>query len=284
MWGHLNKPFSKVFDVTLVNCNIFDKESLNRLFPKMKYLKFNCIQTSLFVNPDHFTKLRSLRIIQSSYQSSSLCGSTIATMLRLNPQLENFYISTTQPLSDSSDFQNALKTLQKLEYLSFAVSALHSDIINTNISLKSVRSFYINFQNNNNITKIPFRFERLDICEIICSNQLNAEFYDFVEKHPKIQKLSLAINSLSVTDKTKLSKILPLLVSFDLNQCKISANEVTQFLSMFQSLKEFKFVMYDNTTLDKIQSQVGKEWDTTLDKGQIVVTRLSPMAKKRKLS
>lgn len=273
--------------VELKKCDGVDNEIPNRLFSKMRNLVFsNCNnETPLSIGSYHFPNLNDLSFYGKSCEVSSTisCGDSLAPILRLNPQLTHICIRTNDAVLDSIDFQNAIKTSQKLETLTFAVKSFSSAPIDDVIHLSSVKRFGIN-THWHDIIEIPFLFGQLENLKMEYSNQLNAEFFSFIEKHPTIKKLEVKVDNLSVMDQTKIAKSLPSLESIELEKCKVSVNETAQFINYFQKLTYFKFRMNERSANDDFRALLNTDdWKCYLSRfGWITVKRRTSMAKKQR--
>lgn len=289
-WEDLKKPFSKVGYVTLDGCGVINKNALNILFPTMQTLNASFYgydnSKSFFVNTSHFPKLKELDITDNAFPFATqpvLNGTTIAQILRLNPQLQSVKIFSFQPHLDSNDFQNAISSLHSVESINLGGSIFSKSNSEAVIHLKSVKTFKINVSGNS-VTKILFLFDQLETLELdTLSNQLNADIFDFIGKHPTIRHLKLPVRNLSVMEQTKLAKSLPLLVSISAYGWKIPLNEVKQFLFMFPNLREFNFSITDENAPKGIQMGLNNEWEFTKSLfGTGIIKRIVLNAKNRR--
>lgn len=259
-WEHLNKPFPKVKEVILYECDVSDtKNSIKRLFPKMENLRWCGTEKPFLVDPNHYSNLEVLYILDNAHYSSKLCVETLANILCLNPQLKHIYIHTLEPLLDCISFQNAMKTLQNLLNLTFNVKKLSTKSIDSVISLNSLTSFTI-YIDNDDIMGIPFTFGQLEYLNMSFSHNLNADFFSFIDKHPTLVSLQITVDSISFMDLTKIAKSLPSLGSIFF-MCKISANEAINFMSNFQDLIIVSFFLNETDAYDDFRACVSNEWE-----------------------
>lgn len=286
-WGHhIRKPFPNVSFVQLMGARATDKD-INRLFPNM--IRLSCSfssNRSSFITVGHFPNLKSLFSCDYGFGSSALCGDKVTEILSLNPQLEEIYISGRKNF-DSKKFHNAIKSLKNLSKLllqgnlSFDTPTNSFDGI---VCLENVTHFFHTEIDRNFTERIPFLFAQLIKLEMSFSGQLNVAFFDFIEKHPKIEHLVLKVEALSEMDVSIIAKTLPMLKEFAFYGYEISVGEAIQFLEMFSNLITFFFKIKDVDAYEEFQASLSNEWESSFFKhGYINVDRRAPKAKKPKL-
>lgn len=240
-WKNLQKPFSKVKFVTLYECEAFDGEYVNRLFPKMSslhYYNYSNKDKLLFITAAHFPNLKEFFVLIHSMMKT-YGDLLLAPILRLNPQLTLLVISASAVILNSLDFQNAIETLQKLERLIFNMT-WSSESIERVFHLKSVKEFVIGYDYSGYVRKIPFSFDQLVRLNIFGSKQLPVDFFSFIDKHPTITNLHIDFDNLSVIDQMKIAKSLPSLEIISVLHAR-PVQESIQFLFNFPQVTKFEF-------------------------------------------
>lgn len=286
-WQDFRKPFSNVQIVDLTDCNIVDKDTLTRLFPKMQDLRYTIKRNdkSFFDNTNHFSELKSLHI----YNCSMLRGYTMAAVLRLNPQLEKIRIITGGFPLKSTIFQNSLKSMKNLRELRFKGNL---NAIDTVICLKNLK--YLDSETSGQKVNIPFLFPQITTLRMKTWYPLEFEFFSFIDKHPTIQELSLIAPNLNENQMIKIAKSLKSLKKLTVgidhkgvgirdHAYKITYNQADQFMSEFESLESFEFCRPTLDGYHKFQADLNNEWECTISKRNVTVKRLRSSTKKRKV-
>lgn len=182
---YLRRPFKNVETVEIFCCNLEKNQTpLNVLFPKMQSLKIDfCKVTDLRCVEQHFVHLEYLLL--------STTKENIQAVLKLNPQLKQF---ATKTMCDMQLLQ-CISELQSLKSLDIVCSS--DDFANFNgpvLEFKNVKKIKLDFSHTKRVfPPIPLVFNQLE--EFSTNHRLNAEFYDFIAKHPHIRKLSLPSSS-----------------------------------------------------------------------------------------
>lgn len=257
---HLKRPFSKVARLTLIEPHITVRNSLNRLFPKIEVMELE----------SHFDG--------DELSSSECCVENMALILRSCQQVLELKIKTNQPFMDSINFRNAIGSFKNLKRLTFYVETLSTNSIENVVHLENVEVLTIynteyNFCNTIDIMEIPFSFGQLKTLIIRYYHNLNAGFFNFIDKHSKIQNLIIDVLNLSDMDLSKIATSLPSLCSILFEKSTFSAERAIHFMSRFQHLNSFSFRLNDSTAYDVFRALLSNEWQCETVGGIIYVRR-----------
>lgn len=287
------KPFLNVEKVKInTNCQL-DRNWFIKIFPNISQLKWAIGRTNNFNCMDRLPYLDKLQHLDLSYAVHIHCrnlhrinilGECIdANIMSLNSHLITLalpYISDIKTLKIISEQQ------QQLEYLSFQYAP--KDELNfETIHFQTVKKLKIclcspNYRPNlepivfgavgNEMTKIPFSFDKLEELIIQTCFQYSDEFYNFIRKHKSITKLNLRScgwPQFTLTDlnRMKLLGALPLLNKIDLPCHILKVDEAIAYVNEFKELKRFSFKLHvwDNKNAFKnLVNRFKNEWQTNL--------------------
>lgn len=266
----LKNPFPKVLEVDVRDSEIAKTGWFNYLFPNMQRL---CYSGGKPYHIDSiacaFPNLQHLGIICPELFKKK----SVLDCLRLNPQLKTLCLNAphiTRPpfFTDEDTLRNLIEPMQYLEelYLDGDFARLPS-FIGNEIHLKNVKKFKIRgFYGS---PKCPFTFNRLESFELWY--QLMDDFYDFIDRHPTIEKLKLyafAYYQWSHIDVALLIKALPLLKEIETyGRVPLSVDDVVDLVSGLQLLQSIKVDNEESvifTLANDLGPRLGDEWQVSI--------------------
>lgn len=278
--NHMTKPFSKVQNVSVLNCHL-EPDWLVNIFPQMHSLIFRDhkntkIDLTCITHP--FPHLTHFEFGISDDRSADFCKDHITAALHLNPQLKSFNVILLESTILTPNFFQAINfSLQQLE--SLKIGWEFKDIINYSgapMHFSQIKKFHfcLRFSKLEGLPRIPFSFDQLEDFAVSVV-QVNDNFYDFVSKHPTIKKLKITpLWALNTIDDTKLTKALPSLTHLDLMYYELSVDEVLGFVKKFKFMEMFCFHSKDEK-YDDLKRQLGDRWTVTVgDESFVKMTRL----------
>lgn len=244
---YLRKPFRKVESVEFFCCYLEKNLTpFNILFPNVRSLKIDfCNVSDYRCIEQRFNRLEHLQL--------STSRENIQSVLLLNPDLKHF---STKITCDMKSLEN-MSTLQSLESLDIVCSSDEFAHFNGSaINFDSVKKFKLDFSHAKRIfPNIPLVFNQLE--EFSTNHRLNAQFYDFIAKHPRITKLSLPISSSSAESvEEKQFEFLKTLHSIrEVNLCRY-AFSVEQAIRIFDGTKRLNKFCFSMNMDDKFPDLV----------------------------
>lgn len=272
---HLTKPFPKIEQVSLVDCDP-DSSSfdLKMLFPQMEdlamcsYNKFNT----------HFPNLKRLEIgeLASCMVDVSDARENVARILSLNPQLRSLILIGGDFL-DITFVQSISEHLQNIERLNISSSDFF-DARNDTIHLKNLECLELDlgFSYYDDI-KMPFSFEKLKTFSIWISDfYITTEFIKFIGQHRStLNKLCINTSSymqrpFEKLDKEMLAGTIDQLMDIDLGKCNLSIQNVIDLLSICKMLKRLRFKLGWGTA-DDLLNNIGSEWRLSTEEHGFIV-------------
>lgn len=272
------KPFKRVEDIYFLSYDkkspwwVFEPDFLHRIFPNIRKLGLGPYDGCMPLIHNgccahHFPHLEHLEI-SCLFKCFEACRPNITECLLLNPQLKSFsakmYFGSN--IIDANILQRTYKSLQNLEQFTLhSVFDEHQVFFhNFNgevISLKNVQSFEIEMEQG----KIPFSFDRLHTLILPSSDHpFNKNIYSFIEKHSHVTKLE-TYRFYYEDYQQKVAKLLPFLEEIYFVYARLSTDEVIQFISMFNTLKYFRFRLKSRFSYDELLTRIGNNWSATID-------------------
>lgn len=247
------EPFPNVHFVGIQSSEL-ENVSLNELFPKMRSLRYCCMKDADFSRLEtHFPNLVHVEIIENRGSRSQITVEPIR-FFQLNQQLNSLILPTHRNSVILTNIGVILPYLQELrldeiDRIDYSIK-FHS---------KSVKRLTICY--NGSFSGIPFSFDKLEEltlcsnwhCDLRCDR---ADFYNFINKHPTILKLT-------VFDKLNLLRLidmLPLIREVDING-RFSNDEIILFMTRKKSLEVCKFGYYMCDEQRRfVQERLKNEW------------------------
>lgn len=300
----LKKPFLNVEKVK-INTIYSPRVQLKRnwfikMFPNVRQLKYDSVFgriTNFECITDHFPKMEHLdisyafsncknlyRIISITDDECIANNANVMKTLSLNPQLTSLalpYISDIEILQKISEQQH------QLEYLSFQY-APKKDTNSNIVHFKSVKKLKIRLCSpsqrpnseaievgtvGNEMVKIPFSFEKIEVLTIQTCFQFSDEFFNFIGKHQSITKLSLRSCGwprflLDNLNRTKIFAALPMLKEIHLFCYSLEVEDAIAFSMEFKQLEIFSFKFdvwhdYENRYKNLVK-RLRNKWQCTL--------------------
>lgn len=294
----LKKPFLKVETVKINTTHSprgqLSKNWFIKMFPNVHQLKYDSVFgriTNFECIADHFPKMQQLDIsyayshCKNLYRIVSITdGECIANntnvlkALSLNPQLTSLSLPY---ISDIKILQTISEQQQQLEYLCFQYApkedTTNLDIVHFN-NVKKLKICLCSPSQRpnseaievgsvgNEMAKIPFLFEKLEVLTIQTCFQYSDEFFNFIGKHQSVTKLNLRSCGwpqylLVDLNRNKLVAALPMLKELNLLCYRLKAEDAIAFCTEFKHLEKFSFKLY--------------LWDDYENKYKNLVSRLS---------
>lgn len=254
------KPFPNVHFVGVQSSEL-ENVSLNELFPKMRSLKYCSINSADFSRIEmHFPNLVHVEIIQDLFDRITVSELRISEQFfQLNQQLNSLILPIPRNSAILKKIGVILPHLQELR-LNETINKIDRSMELHSGSVKKLTiSYRISF------TDIPFSFDKLEELALVAGSGTplrcdHADFYNFVNKHQTILKLTVPdnINLLTLID------MLPLLREVYVNG--LFSNEyifeIIQFMKRKKSLEvcELGYRLLDEQRRF-IQQRLNNEWN-----------------------
>lgn len=271
----LTKPFMKVQKVD-ISCCSFDENWLSRFFPNMQHLTVTAYRRyepfDFASIACHFPRMKHL-VLNCDYDTTNRLRhmDNLVAAIRLNPQLKTFkLIYFGKPVFDMSILQQTYASFQNLE--TFDVSYDFKEFRNFNghpLHFKNVKKLSLCLHNSESgqaMPNIPLSFGQLEEFTFQTNFSLrNAAFFDFIDKHPNIKKLTLEwLLNKSDMDAPKLAAALPCLAEIHIRNCYFTENDAIDFMAHFKLLKKFSF-HYCGNRINEFKKAMGNEWTIEID-------------------
>lgn len=259
------------------------KDWIKRIFPSAKVLKIKVAILSLKSEyfAYHFPQLEDFEIIYM-YPFPIKNMENFTTMFRLNSQLKILHIDFGWFSSVNANLlQNVIENFQNLEILTIgARNNFFNDYDNDIIFFSNVKQFniHVNFAEEHKPLMMPFSFDKLESFSICCKNeQMNEQFYSFIDKHPTIKFLKLrhAQRTLHLSNKLieRLEKSLPLLAEVEFKNYILLPDQVIRIIRKFKSLKILSFPNFKDYEIELLQNRLDIFWLLTKTIHSITIQR-----------
>ena len=275
-WNCFNKPFTSVKSVYFHSSVSTQRNSLVQLFPRMEKLTFSWADYEEIYESivNHFPYLEYVNI-SSQYPELLLnitkerCTKYFNEFLKLNPQLKCLSMECAKKTEVEiiHAFDRCGLNPKRLELLD--VDQFFKYFDGKVIKLRSVEHLSIKkYFKEKNMCEIPFLCSKLISFEIELDEQSNEHIYKFYRNHSTIRKLTLgysAINEFNI-NYARLAQFLPLLEELTSYVGKLSADEAYHVLTLFKSLKYFRFVGFETFDFKKLEFYLNTEWSIQFER------------------
>lgn len=292
----LKNVFKSVEKVRFVNCYLGSKMSqLTKLFPNCRSLEFDGLnevfdRTCIAAN---FQKMEHFAVNLVASEKYGFGKKNVVKAIKLNSNtLKSLHIHWD---NDKQFFNHVNQLLKSLHTFKFDCSEndlpkIHDD--DDVVHFNSVKNFQMSLIDSTWYTNaiavhwIPFKFDALENFIFESDKKMGPLFFDFIEKHPTITKLTLCNfykwQILDVNDQhmDKIAETLPSLIEVDIKTFSFSGRQALGFVNKLKNLRQFQF------TLEYPESFVGlmkrlPEWRGTIDaKHYVRLTHVGDMNKK----
>lgn len=276
-------PFTNVKTLEINSIQYTQKHSLIRLFPKVEKLIFTWndykyIRESI---ANHFPYLASVEIA-SEYPnrdvtcSKDRCVKNFKAFLQLNPQLKHLYMqcgskTEIEILQWFDELQQNIKCLKLLDYHQFFKYSNGKEINLNHVEHLSIKRY----SREQTMCEIPILCEKLISFQIEIDEQSSKHIYKFYQNNSTIRKLTLgfsAIDDFNV-NYTRLLQFLPFLEEITSYYGKLSVDEAYHVLTLFKSLKYFRFFCIEKFDLKKLESYLNAEWSIQFTKNTNIILK-----------
>lgn len=276
----LTKQFTKIQEVEMFNCYLTENGWFKKTFPKIEQLNIkNNSEMDITCLVHHYSYLEKFSFDTTINHLPGSIKENITAILELNPQLKELNLRMNEVdnvhLFDIDNFWKLIETNQILEDLTLSGNFVNiSNITENKIHLKSIKKFSIYGDNR---LKFPFLFDQLEFIHV---NHLTMEFFEFIDQHPNIRKLSVGstYNQYSNINLSHLMKAVPLLTDITISYYKLATVEdVFRLVFRFRLLKTLTLLnsFYDlNTWHNELRTRLEKEWKISGDSCNIYLNRI----------
>lgn len=186
----------------------------------------------------------------------------LLAFLKLNPQLKSLRFGFNQSLrSMQSAFQN-MQSLERIEmdlhWARFEDDPIHFENVKR-AHIKLPWTFH-----PDPMPIIPLSFGKLtDFTIVFFNKRLGRNFFNFINAHPSISKLTCDNRNLFLTEEDimELAEALPQLTDVKLESCAVTVAEVIFFTQNFKWLRKFCFNLANMKRYDELERQLKPgEW------------------------
>lgn len=276
-FNQLTKTFKKVEKLVMWSSDATEpKKRLYDLFPSVRELElFECNIHNEFI-ANHFPYLEHLEIHTKLPTEISI--ESVATTLRLNPQLKNLTGDIWWNIIFNTDeFKNRSEIFQNLERLELEPDSLGSSGLNIHFEKLSELVIHCNCIPSDielDLT-IPFSCNKLESLSIFWDWNDESVFFNIINNYPTVKNFTFDCNC--IINHLKISEVLPLLEVIDFDEYLgffFTIDEIIHFIQKFQFLKVFRVhTDREGLSLENLRRRLGNGWSisTELKKWSITI-------------
>lgn len=275
----LKNVFTNVQKVRFVDCQLGSEMSqLNELFPNLLSLEFNGFnevfdRTCIAVQFPHLEQFATNLIVANEKYGFGM--ENVINAIKMNPKIQSLHIHWD---NDQQFFENVNEQLKNLHTFKFdcfeeLLPKINEDdgcIVHFNI----VKTFQMSLTTAYNIGhtdhRIPFEFNALENFVFESDNKMEQLFFDFIEKHPTITKLTLVLKykwtQMFMDDEhiDRIAEMLPSLVDVNTKTFNFTEFQALRFVEKLKNLRRFQFTLTCSESFDGlIEGLPG--WKGTMD-------------------